>query len=364
MTQKYILIGAKPPKNKLANLGGQLTASIGLVDYMESVGFDIEVIDTSQSSFPVPLFKERLIKGLNRTKQLFNLLKTEKIDGVIIFSSSGFSFYERIFQSLICRFFKVADIFFVRSGHFMTTTSSSTFKRLIAKVLLKIPRRIGVQGSAWIPFYQSLGVNREKCILIRNWLQCGFPVAEKARSYNKTRAISFVFVGWLVKEKGIVQLLNAFTSLQEKYNVKLHLVGGGVLEKFCFDFQKNNCLEDKLYLHGWCEKGKVIELVNKCDIFVLPSEAEGFPNALLEAVALGLPTICTNVGGVSDTLLNNSNGFLLESNESDLIYEAMQKYLENPSLILDHSKAALKIYQINHNRVQNCGVLLDQFRHE
>jgi len=360
MSKKFVLIGAKPPNGKVSNPGGQLTASIGLVDFIESMGHEIDVIDTTQSSFPVPPLKERLAKGLNRSKRLYCLLKIEKISGVIIFSSSGFSFYERIVQSLMCRFFKVPDVFFVRSGHFMTSVNNSTTNRLLAKLLLRIPYKLGVQGNAWRIFYRSLGVKKNKTVLVRNWLQQDFPVATTFKEY-KNKPIKFVFVGWLVKEKGIPQLLAATKRLSKEYNFELHLIGGGTLEGFCENFVEKENLDEIVHLHGWLDKLQVIENVSDSDVFILPSAAEGFPNALLESMALGLPAICTNVGGVSDSLLHNENGFLLESNSSDLVYNAMKSYLDNPELIYQHSQKSLDIYNENHDRTQNCKVLLDQF---
>lgn len=364
MTKNFILIGAKPPKGQVANPGGQLTASIGVVDYIESLGFTIDVIDTTQSSFPVPPLKERLLKGLSRTKLLFKLLRDKPINGVIIFSSSGFSFYERIVQSFVCKFYKVPDVFFIRSGHFMNAIKRSRFQRTLARGLLKIPTRLGVQGRAWVPFYQSLGIKKENTVLVRNWLQANFPVATEPKVISSDRAVSFVFVGWLVKAKGVVQLLEAIAELKDKYPFEVHLVGGGTLENYCAQYKKDNGLGDFLHLHGWQEKENVLKIVNNSDVFILPSDAEGFPNSLLEAMALGLPVICTNVGGVSDSLLDGVNGFLLESNDFTTISKAMEKYLVTPEIIPEQSLSSLSIYKENHDRRQNCEILLNQFINE
>jgi glycosyltransferase involved in cell wall biosynthesis len=360
MTKKFILIGAKPQKEKAPNPGGQLTASIGIIDYLGSLGHEVEVIDTTQSSFPIPPIKERLFRGLSRVKQLFDLLRHQEVSGVIIFSSNGFSFYERIFQSLICRLFRAPDIFFIRSGHFINSLNRSIYKRFIARILLKIPKNIGAQGKNWVYFYEFLGVDKNKVHIVRNWLSPNFPITKKTKECKLGNIVSFIYVGWLTKEKGVPQLLDAVKKLKNKYKFELHLVGGGTLESFCHDF-KNHDLDSILHIYGWQDKHDVIRMLNRAHVFILPSEAEGFPNALLEAISLGLPAICTDVGGVSDGLLDNHNGFLLESNESSKIYDAMKKYLDSPALINKHSESSMKIYHKYFDREKNCKVLLNIF---
>ena len=133
MVSKFILVGAKPQSEKTSNPGGQLTASLGLVEYAQAIGYDLEVIDTTQSSFPVPPLKTRLNRGIARVKQLYTLLRNGNVKGVIIFSSSGASFYERIVLSLICQLFRVPDIFFIRSGHFYNAVE---LLRLLIKLFL------------------------------------------------------------------------------------------------------------------------------------------------------------------------------------------------------------------------------------
>ena len=78
---QFILVGGAPSKLLDQNPGGQLTASIGLSQYAKSAGYNLDIIDTTQSSFPVPPFTKRLFKGLQRIKALRGKLSKEKIDG-------------------------------------------------------------------------------------------------------------------------------------------------------------------------------------------------------------------------------------------------------------------------------------------
>jgi glycosyltransferase involved in cell wall biosynthesis len=360
MSKNYILIGAKPPSQKVSNPGGQLTACLGLIDYIEKKGDSISVIDTTQSSFPIPPMSERVLKGGRRTLTLIKLLLTTKVDGVIIFSSSGFSFYEKVFQSFICRLMLRKSILFVRSGHFMNTLNNSKLQRRLCKILLKLPYRIGIQGRTWSNFYQELGINSNALVLSRNWLDDEFPVAKSANITPKS-PISFIFVGWLVEEKGVKELLEAAKLLSGEKQFTLHLVGGGALESFCNSYVLDNGLQEFVKLHGWQNKNSVIKLLKQSDVFILPSKAEGFPNALLEALALAMPSIVSDVGAVSDSLINEVNGFLLPNGSTEEIVYSMKTYLNNTALIPEHSLNALNLYFTNHQRNHNCEILLKEF---
>ncbi|MCO7223790.1 glycosyltransferase [Pleionea sp. CnH1-48] len=357
--KSIILVGARVPESSVPNPGGQLTASIGLIEHAEKLGYSVKVIDTTQSSFPVPPLKARLKRGWQRVVELFSSLSSDNVQGVIIFSSSGMSFYERIVLSMICRLRKVPDVFFMRSGHFMNQVNKSKFYRIIASTFLKVPQNIGAQGEDWKLFYSSIGVKESKVFVVRNWLSASFPtltVPKKAED----KLIRFVFVGWMVKEKGVTQLLSAISELSKEFTFHVDLVGGGTLEGYCSDYVVNNQLQDYVTLHGWQDKDYVVETYKNSHVFILPSEAEGFPNSFLEALALGLPAICTNVGGVSDSLINGENGHLLANNSSESIYNAMKSYIEKPELVECYSQAAIEVYKQNHSRYENCSILLNR----
>ena len=83
--------------------------------------------------------------------------------------------------------------------------------------------------------------------------------------------------------------------------------------------------------------------------------------ALVEAMSLGLPAICTNVGAIADSLFNDINGFLINTCQVDLIAQAMERYLIAPELITRHSAQAIRIVGEQHDRDKNCKLLFDLF---
>lgn len=358
--KRFILIGADPAAGNVEHPGGQLTASDGLIRFGRQHGFSIEVIDTTQSSFPVPPLKSRIKKGLARFKRLHSMLSTGNCDGVIIFSSSGFSFYEKILLAGLCRLKGVKAMFFMRSGHFITAVNASSVQRVLARCLLKLPFRIGAQGRPWVDFYQTLGISEKKLCIVRNWISFDFPIAQQPKTKVPSTPINFVFVGWLVEDKGIPQLLAATEKLKHHYQFTLTLIGGGTLSELARE-KAETTLVEHLKVLGWQGRNQVQQHLAAADVFVLPSAAEGFPNALLEAMATGLPAICTDVGAISDSLYDKVNGFLLVNNSAELIAQAMEAYLKQPELLMLHSRKTLEIFNQQHGWEANCSLLFDQF---
>jgi glycosyltransferase involved in cell wall biosynthesis len=358
---KYILVGAKPGKDASQNPGGQLTASISLTQYAKLHGIDVETIDTTQSSFPIPPFFVRLVKGASRLVMLLKRLCTQDVHGVIIFASAGFSFYERICMSALCRLFGVQDIFFMRSGHFMTAVQDSSRYAFWARGLLKVPSLIGAQGDNWVVFYRSLGVDITKVRVIRNWLPDWIKVVDTPKKLRMDEPIHFIFVGWLVREKGVIELLDAISELRSHHRFCFTFVGSGTLKAQVKQrIEESDWGEDVVAL-GWKSNEEVEQLLMSADVFVLPSYAEGFPNVLLEAMAKGLPVICSDVGGVSESLKNGVNGFLIPPKETKPLIQAMDYYLRHPDVITHHSQAALKILRDNHDLKTNCQRLFSIF---
>ena len=361
--KRFILVGADPAASNVDHPGGQLTASAGLIEYGRQHGYIVDVIDTSQSSFPVPSLGVRLKKGWIRLAHLNSMLSTDQWAGVVIFSSSGFSFYERILMAAVSRMRGIKVMFFMRSGHFMNSVNGSFLNRLFASLLLRVPSCIGAQGRPWVDFYQSLGVPSNKISVVRNWISADFPIAQNPKNRLRGKSINFLYVGWLVDAKGIRELLIAAEHLIHKYQFTLTLIGGGTLTEFAIEKSRMSlvgCLE----VLGWQDSLKVQEHLAAADVFVLPSLAEGFPNALLEAMAMGLPSICTDVGAVADSLYDEVNGFLLPNNNPESIALAMEAYLANPGLLVSHSEKTLEIFKRQHQWESNCSELFNKFIEE
>ena len=358
--KNIIFVGPDPQKiNESSNPGGQLTAAIGLVHYFSAKGIVITIVDTLQSSFPTPSFATRLALGLKRVSKLVLLLQTKNYSGVILFSGAGFSFYERTILCGLCRMFSVQSILMIRDGNFMKMLISNPFKTLIMRFFLKFPCYIVVQGKTWEDLLVSHKIPINKIRIIRNWLSFDQEVSNTSIKKTHSLRITFTFIGWIVKEKGLHELMGAIKNLQAHgYSFYINIIGGGnLLEKLTMD-TINSHVDGFVNFTGWLRKSEIEKYLDSTQVLVLPSYAEGFPNVILEAMCRGIPVISTNVGAIPDTISNNVNGFLIEPMNEKELELAMESYINSPELVELHSIEVLKTISKKHGFENNLNVLL------
>lgn len=142
------------------------------------------------------------------------------------------------------------------------------------------------------------------------------------KKYNKFP--TFGIVGRLSKEKGHIKLIEILAKLKNE-EFKLKIFGKGELEEELKNKVKENKLEEKIEFCGFVENQK--EIYSELDVVLLNSERECFPMVIVEAFKYRIPVISTNVGGVSEIVINDINGYLIESNNEDQYLKALKKIL-------------------------------------
>lgn len=140
------------------------------------------------------------------------------------------------------------------------------------------------------------------------------------------------YVGRLVGGKGLESLLEAARLLRGA-GLRFKIVGSGFL-----DSQVRLTLQNQEMSHvrlgEAADAAGVVEHLNSLRLMVLPSESEGLPNTVLEAMACGTPVLATPVGGIPDLITHELTGFLLPSTHPRALADAIQRSLADPSLAL------------------------------
>jgi len=145
----------------------------------------------------------------------------------------------------------------------------------------------------------------------------------------------FIFVGRLVKDKGINEMIKAFELLQKEYKaIKLLLVGDyesdlDPLHPNTLESIKNN---DSILTVGF--QNDVRPYLAIASTLVFPSYREGFPNVVMQAGAMGLPSIVSNINGCNEIIEENVNGFIIPVKDELAIYKAMKKIATDVTLSL------------------------------
>lgn len=142
----------------------------------------------------------------------------------------------------------------------------------------------------------------------------------------------FLFVGRIVGDKGVNELVEAFLLLNKEYpETRLALVGNYEMDldplktETLKIIEENPCIDACGPRYG---DELLVEYV-KSDCFVMPSYREGFPNTVLEAGAMGLPSIVTNINGSREIIIHAENGLIIPSKNSSVLYQAMKKIFED-----------------------------------
>jgi len=156
-------------------------------------------------------------------------------------------------------------------------------------------------------FLKEIKITDKKIVVIPN------PVLKNEIIKNDTKSEikKLIIVARLSKEKGLERLIDILKLLPEDYH--LTIAGDGPLFDQVNLQIKNAQLEKRVNVLG--QVNNVSNLIANHDLMVLSSYTEGFPNAVLEALGVGLPVVSFRVGGIADLIVENHNGFILEQND-------------------------------------------------
>ena len=159
-------------------------------------------------------------------------------------------------------------------------------------------------------------------------------VMKIAETLRDSSMYTFLFVGRIVRDKGVNELCQAFQRIHSQYpNTRLWLVG--LFEdnldpisndsRIIIDDEKNGIMAV-----GRKSGNELLAYYAAADCFVLPSYREGFPNTVLEAGAMGLPSIVTDINGSREIIIEGQNGTIIPSKDEHALYDAMQNMINNP----------------------------------
>jgi glycosyltransferase involved in cell wall biosynthesis len=142
-----------------------------------------------------------------------------------------------------------------------------------------------------------------------------------------------LFTGRVVFQKGLDLLINALNELQN-HPWELSIIGDGSYKIQLHQLVDGFKLTNRVRFHGWCTQAELLPILAQAHIFVNPSRHEGMPNAVLEAMASGLPIIATKIAGNEDLVVNGRNGFLVKSENTLELKEALRTLLTDKNLRL------------------------------
>lgn len=147
-------------------------------------------------------------------------------------------------------------------------------------------------------------------------------------NYHISDRLKIVCLGRLEGEKGHALLLNAISKNINKNNIEIHLIGDGGQAELLKKIATQESLNCTFY-GAITDRNYIFDIIANADIFIIPSLTEGMPRALLESMAIGLPCIGSNVGGIPEVL---EEAYLYNPNDLDTLNQLIQKFYDSNQL--------------------------------
>ena len=333
------------------------------IDYFNNKGHSIIIACSPSKDFfeysskrpftPLPVEIKRsfsIIKDLIAIFKLTIYLKNNPVDTVVGHTPKG-AFIALISASLA----GTPNRIYFRHGLLFETTSG--LKRMFLILIEKITSKLATKIICVSPSVLEVSIQQKlsplsKTVIINNGTCNGIDAIKRFNPENVLKDRNILkglkeeldsdvkiigFVGRLVKDKGLVELLDAWKILSERNN-KIHLLLIGPME------ERDSLPEEYISYARDCNSITMLGLIKEIesyysimDLFVLPSYREGFPTVVLEASAMELPVVCSSKTGCIDSILENETGLFTSLNPEDLA-QKIQYLLDHPNKAIEMGK--------------------------
>lgn len=310
-----------------------LTAEVTMVSYVRARQENSLIDAVRAQGIPIEIVTERHPFDLRTIPQLREIVRRQQPD--IIWTNNTKSHF------LVClsALHRTAKWVAFHHGYTKEAFRTRVYDQLDRWSLPHAERVVTVCND-FANHLQRRGVARDRLLVLRNPIRIPSPVseAEKVRLRvelgltNTARVL--LSVGRLSREKGHADLLHAMAQMRAAERTGFHshllIVGDGPerrrLHALCSELR----LDDIVRFTGY--QSNVLPYYGISDVFVLPSHSEGNPNVLLEAMAAGVPTVATAVGGVPEILTHEVNALLVPKHNIVQLANAIQRLLNDPLL--------------------------------
>ncbi len=314
------------PKNVLT-IGPEFSSPKGgvaqcLSTYKASVFSDFRTIVNSREGSKVEKYWIMIISII----KLFLVLCIDKrIKIVHIHSASYNSFRRSSLYVKVAKMMKRKVIIHIHGGGFKEYYSKENV--FVDSVFQKCDALIALSES-WKKFFVNT-VGCKVVYVVPNIIDNPVSISVK-----KDDCFHLLFLGQILKAKGIFDLVEVLAENRKEYEGKLVLdIGGGMYEEEKLkEFLQRENLDTLINFHGWVSGDMKIKLLNLADSFILPSYVEGVPISILEAESYGVPILSTIVGGIPEIVTDGDNGLLFKPGDKVAIKEAIDKVLYNQKL--------------------------------
>lgn len=270
-------------------------------------------------------------RGLNLIKKLRNTIRNDRPDIIIVMDTPMCVYAVPALIGL-----RIPFIVSERSNP--KTESIKKITKILSHILMKIANGFIFQTNNAKKCYSKY--IQKKSYVIPNPLK----IEDLPRPYNGKRTKRIVAVGRIVSAKNYPLLIEAFNEFNFKYpEYILEIYGDGKERNAIEELIKK--MENRKNIHLKGIHSDVLEKICSAEIYVLTSDLEGMPNALIEAMAIGIPVISTDCpsGGPADLIENMKNGILIPTKNKKVLIDTLETLVTNIELQKKLSENGLEI---------------------
>lgn len=287
--------------------------------------------------FRIDAFKLIATNPLFNPFELISILKQINARDYDLVITQARYYFLTLFFAFYCKIFKLKRVHiehnagYMRSSNLLVEYGARMYDNLLSKfVLLSANGLIYVSQSVKSFCEKTFQVSQNtKSAVIHAGVDCSF--WQRKRKKTDLNIVSLLYVGRIVKAKGILNLVKSMSTMSEF--VHLNIIGEGeeidTVKKLSSEIHKSK----NIHLLGVMTGDEILKIMHESDVYINPSQySEGLQISLLEAASFGLPIISTDIPGVADLLENNSDGIIIPDNSPETISNAVRCLLNNASL--------------------------------